>query len=132
MNMMQGDFRPTVPRRVEALAFIIQRIRSSGTAPSYGEIGRAMNPQVQGSRARQYVEQLVKLGVIERHPASRRGIMIRDHGRCRQLIDEALGMQGWYHAPELGVLEPPPYTFQQLPKLPPFEHLPDPEYSGTP
>jgi SOS-response transcriptional repressor LexA len=122
--MMQGAFRPIVPRRVEALAFIIQRIRGSGTAPSYGEIGRAMNPQVQGSRARQYVEQLVKLGVIARHPASRRGIMIRDHARCRQLIDEALGAQGWYHAAELGELEPPHCTIEQLPVLPLIELRP--------
>jgi SOS-response transcriptional repressor LexA len=132
MNMMQGIARPAVPRRVEALCFILQRIRTTGTSPSYEEIGRAMNPHVQQSRARQYVEQLVKLGVIGRDPASRRGIKIMNHALCRHLIDEALGAQGWFHAPELGKLEPPPYTFQQLPKLPPFEHLPDPEYSGTP
>ena len=69
---------PATPRRIEALAYIIERIQRSGTSPSYGEIGRALRPEVDKSRARQLVNQLVALGVIERPPASRRGIRIRE------------------------------------------------------
>lgn len=51
------------PRRIEALAYIIERIQRSGTSPSYGEIGRALRPTVVPSRARQLVDQLVELAV---------------------------------------------------------------------
>lgn len=112
------------PRRIEALAYIIERIQRSGTSPSYGEIGRALRPTVVPSRARQLVDQLVALGVIERPPASRRGIRIRDLQRCREMIDEALGHTGWVHSKALGVLEHPS-TFEHLPVLPLIELPPD-------
>ena len=104
------------PRRIEALAYIIERIQRSGTSPSYGEIGRALRPPVVPSRARQLVDQLVEFGVIERPPASRRGIRIRDLQRCREMIDDALGRTGWHHSRALGDLEPPS-TFEHLPIL---------------
>ncbi len=116
---------PATPRRIEALAYIIERIQRSGTSPSYGEIGRALRPEVDKSRARQLVDQLVALGVIERPPASRRGIRIRDLQRCRELIDEALGQKGWHHSKALGALEAPS-TFEHLPLLPLIELPPDP------
>jgi SOS-response transcriptional repressor LexA len=112
------------PRRIEALAYIIERIQRSGTSPSYGEIGQALRPQVDKSRARQLVDQLVALGVIERPPASRRGIRIRDLHLCRQMIDDALGQKGWVHAKPLGHLEHPS-TFEHLPVLPLIELPPD-------
>ncbi len=84
-----------------------------------------MNPPVQGSRAAQYVDQLVKLGVIERPLASRRGIRIRDFDKCRQMIHDALGAQGFCQARQLGELEPPPYTIEQLPVLRLIELIPD-------
>jgi len=59
------------PRRIEALAYIVERIERTGTSPSYGEIGRGMRPHVTGSRVRQLVDQLVRIGVIERDVASR-------------------------------------------------------------
>jgi len=105
------------PRRVEALAYILDRIERSGTSPSYGEIGGAMLPIVTKSRARQYVNELVKLGFIERPIASRRGIRIRDLVRCRQAVGDALGQNGWSHAKPLGTLQSPPCTFEQLPRL---------------
>ena len=114
----------TAPRRIEALAYIIDRIQRSGTSPSYGEIGRALRPTVVPSRARQLVDQLVVLGVIERPPASRRGIRIRDLQRCRDMIDDALGRTGWHHSRALGDLEPP-CTFERLPILPLIELPPD-------
>ena len=112
------------PRRVEALAYIIERIQRSGTSPSYDEIGRALRPPVDKSRARQLVDQLVAVGVIERPPASRRGIRIRDLQHCREMIDEALGQKGWVHSKALGVLERPS-TFEHLPVLPLIELPPD-------
>ena len=106
------------PRRVEALAYIVDRIQRSGTCPSYGEIGKAMQPHVEPTRVRQLVDQLVKLGLIERPIASRRGIQIRDLARCRTLIEETLGRQGWSYSHPLGPLEPHPCIFEQLPFLP--------------
>lgn len=109
-----------VPRRIEALAYIIERIQRSGTSPSYGEIGMAMNPPVQQSRVRKLIEQLIALGVIERPLASRRGIQIRDLQRCRELIDDALDVGGWRHSKALGDLQ---YqgTIEHLPILPLIE-----------
>ena len=109
---------PAPLRRVEALAYIVDRIQRSGTCPSYGEIGQAMRPSVEPTRVRQLVDQLVRLGLIERPIASRRGIRIRDLAQCRALIEEALGREGWSYSPPLGPLEPHPCTFEQLPFLP--------------
>ncbi|WP_267419177.1 hypothetical protein [Sphingomonas sp. GC_Shp_1] len=106
------------PRRIEALAYIVERIQRSGTSPSYGEIGLALEPRVVRTRARQLVDQLVELGLIERPPASRRGIRIRDLARCRQVIGEALGQRGCWIAQPLGALQPPHCTIEQLPLLP--------------
>jgi SOS-response transcriptional repressor LexA len=119
-SMVANASLASTPRRIEALAYIIERIQRSGTSPSYGEIGRALRPEVDKSRARQLVDQLVELGVIERPPASRRGIRIRDLQRCRELIDVALGQKGWHHSQALGALQPPS-TFEHLPLLPLIE-----------
>lgn len=107
------------------MAYIITSIRRMGSCPSYGEIGKAMIPPVKGSRAAQYVDQLVKLGVIERALASRRGIRIRDFDGCLRMIHDALGAQGFCQARPLGELEPPPYTIEQLPVLRLIELIPD-------
>lgn len=112
------------PRRVEALAYIVQRIQRTGISPSYGEIGREMRPPVGKTRVSDLVDELIELGVIGRPPASRRGIQIRDLVRCREMIDEALGFEGWSHAKPLGPLEPP-CTFEHLPFLPLIELPPD-------
>ncbi len=112
------------PRRIEVLAYVIERIQRTGTSPSYGEIAKALRPQVDPSRAARLVDQLVALGVIERPLASRRGIRIRDLQRCRELIDEALGVQGWHHSRALGELQHPS-TFEDLPILPLIELDPD-------
>ncbi len=109
-----------IPRRIEALAYIIERIQRSGTSPSYGEIGRALRPQVDASRAAKLVSQLVERGVIERPIASRRGIRIRDLQRCREMIDDALGQTGWRHSRALGELQSPT-TYKDLPILPLIE-----------
>jgi SOS-response transcriptional repressor LexA len=122
---MRASSPIAAPRRIEALAYILERIQRSGTCPSYGEIGKALRPQVDPSRARQLVNQLVKLGVIERPPASRRGIRIRDLQRCREMINAALGQQGWTQSKALGDLEQAS-TFEHLPLLPLIELPPGP------
>ena len=106
------------PRRIEALAYIMQRIERSGISPSYGEIGRAMRPRIASTRVRNLVDQLVRIGVIERDTGARRGIRIRDAHRCRVLIADALGRHGWAHAHPLGHLIVHPCTNQHLPIIP--------------
>ena len=106
------------PRRVEALAYIVERIQRSGTSPSYGEIGKAMHPHVEHTRVRQLVDQLVKLELIERPIASRRGIRIRDLARCRQVIDQARDHDGWSSPSPLALIEQTPCIIEQLPFLP--------------
>lgn len=113
---MGAEFTHSVmPRRVEALAYIVQRIERSGTSPSYGEIARALRPSISRGRALQYVDQLIALGLIERDHGSRRGIRIRDAHRCRVIITQALDHGGWRYAQPLGDLDAQPYTYEQLP-----------------
>ncbi|HEX8419454.1 MAG TPA: hypothetical protein VF638_05515 [Sphingomonas sp.] len=114
------------PRREEALAIIVERIARSMNSPTYAEIGQAMVPPVGKTRVRQLVDQLVGLRVIDRDPGSNRGIRILDIVRCRAMIEDALGMAGWWHARPLGPIEAPtPCTIEQLAMMPAFEHLPD-------
>lgn len=113
------------PRRIEALAYILERLKR-GASPSYAEIGRNMNPPVGEGRARDLVDQLVKLRVIDRDVGSHRGIVIRDVVACRAMFDEALGQGGWWHAAPLANLAPPePCSFLHLPVLPLIELPPD-------
>lgn len=111
------------PRREEALAIIVERIARYGVSPTYDEIGDAMRPPVRRTRARQFVDQLVAIGTVERVPGSQRGIRVRDVERRRAIIETALGNGGWWHAAPLGPLEAPPCTIQQLPLMPEFAHL---------
>ncbi len=106
------------PRRIEALAYIIERIDRSGISPSYGEIGRAMRPRIATTRARNLVDQLVRIGLIERETGSRRGIRIRDAHRCRMLIADASGQHGSCHGQSLGQLIVHPCTNLHLPIIP--------------
>ena len=122
---MNAPFQsPTVaPRRAEALAFIIDRIIRSGTSPSAADIGRALN--VSRTRAQQLTEQLIADRVLERTPGAR-SLMIRDLTHCRHIITEKLRELGLVVAEPMGALQAP-LSFDQLPMLPPFEHLPDPD-----
>lgn len=124
---MGADFKPPngPPRRIEVLAFIVDRIVRTGSCPSYEDIGRSMEPRVNKSRVAQLVQQLVTIGVIERDAGAQRGIRIPDLARCREMIDTGLQDCGWWHAKPKGTLEAPPhYTFVQLPMVPPFEDYP--------
>ncbi|RSU46327.1 hypothetical protein [Sphingomonas sp. S-NIH.Pt15_0812] len=96
----------------------MERIERTGTSPSYGEIGRGMRPRIKGTRVRQLVDQLVARGLIQRDIGARRGIYIRDAHRCRVVIADALGRQGWCHAHPLSNLIVHPCANEQLPMIP--------------
>lgn len=87
-----------------------------------------MRPRVGKTRVRQLINELIVLQVLDRDPGSQRGIRIRDVVRCRSMIENALGIGGWWHAPPLGHLTPPECAdVMELPLMPAFEHLPDPD-----
>lgn len=111
-----------VPRRYEALAFIIERIVQTRTSPSYDEIADAL--KVRKTRARELVEQLIAEGLIQRQVGRQRSFIVRDLTRSRTILVEVLNRLGWTDSMPLGGLTQP-CTIEQLPMLPPFEHLPD-------
>lgn len=122
MFLIMMGASPTPRRRDEALAFIIDRLVKTGTAPSYDEIGREL--RVSKIRARQLVDQLIADGTIEKTPGSQRALRIRDVVHARWIIDQFARSLGWIVASPLGELQPP-LPQVQLPVLPPFEHLPE-------
>lgn len=111
-----------VPRRFEALAFIMQRIVADGCSPSFDEI--AIELRVGKTRARELVDELIADGIIDRPIGRQRSFRIRDVTHSRTLLVEVLNRLGWADAVPLGPLEQP-CSNEQLPILPPFEHLPD-------
>ncbi len=114
---------PAPRRRDEALAFIIDRLVKTGSAPSYDEIGRQL--RVSKPRARELVDQLIADGVIEKTPGAMRGLRVRDVVHARQIAGEFARSLGWTISAPMGFDLLPPFPQVQLPILPPFEHLPD-------
>lgn len=113
-----------VPRRDQALAFIIERIARTGTSPTFDEIGIRLD--VSSTRAKELVAQLIERGLVEKTPGAQRSLRVRDVSGSRALLDETMRRLGWAVAQPLGVLvQPPPVPEGQLPVIPPFEHLPD-------
>ena len=110
------------PRRYEALAYIIERLVNTRTSPSYDEIADHLG--VRKTRARELVEQLIDEGIVERQVGRQRSFVVRDLTRSRMILVEVLNRLGWAEALPLGGLSQP-CTIEQLPMLPPFEHLLD-------
>ncbi|WP_156680054.1 hypothetical protein [Sphingomonas profundi] len=104
------------------MAYIVERIVRSGTSPSNEEIGRKLG--VSKQRAKQLVDELLERRVIEKTPGSQRNLQVRDVAQCRLIIVARLRELGLIVADPLGKLQQP-FTQEQLPILPPFEHLPD-------
>ena len=104
-----------VPRRYEALAFIIERIVQTRNSPAHREIATHLG--VKKTRVTQLLAQLEREGLIELTPSAHRNIVVRDLARCRQIIDQMLGQQGWRVALPLGELMPP-CPIEQLSILP--------------
>jgi SOS-response transcriptional repressor LexA len=113
-----------VPRRYEALAYIIERIVQTGTSPSYDEIADQLG--VRKTRARELVDQLVGEGLVERPLGKQRSFRVRDVAGSRNILVEVLNRLGWTDAVPLGNLAQP-CTNERLPLLPPFTHLPEPQ-----
>jgi hypothetical protein len=117
---MAQQLQPAAPlRRNEALAFIIERIIRTGTSPSAGDIGRAL--QVSRTRAQQLTDQLIGERVLER--TGPRTLAIRDLVHCRHIITETLRGLGLAVAEPMGELQPP-LSISQLPLLPLIEENP--------
>ncbi|MBD8641120.1 LexA family protein [Sphingomonas sp. CFBP 13733] len=113
-----------VPRRDQALAFIIERIARTGTSPTFEEIGIRLD--VSSTRAKELVAQLIERGLVEKTPGAQRSLRVRDVSGSRALLDETMRRLGWAVAQPMGALcQPPPFPEGQLPVIPPFEHLPD-------
>lgn len=110
-----------IPRRYEALAYIIERIVQTGTSPSYDEIADRLG--VRKTRARELVDQLIAEGLVERPLGKQRSFRVRDVSGSRNILVEVLNRLGWTDAVPLGQLEQP-CTHERLPMLPPFAHLP--------
>ncbi|NYD91412.1 hypothetical protein [Sphingomonas melonis] len=113
-----------VPRRYEALAFIMQRIVADGCSPSFDEIADELG--VGKTRARGLVDELIAEEILDRPVGRQRSFRIRDVARSRNLLVEVLNRLGWTDSVPLGVLDQP-CSNEQLQILPPFEHLPDVE-----
>lgn len=121
---MHEQISPAPRRRDEALAYIIERIIRDGFSPSSGEIARAL--RISRQRALQLTDKLIEEGVLEKTPGSARSLRVRDLSKCRHIIMEALRRLGVTLSEPMGELLPP-LSPSQLPILPPFEHIPDPE-----
>lgn len=79
---------------------------------------------VSDTRAKEFIAQLVKEGLVERTSGAQRSLRVRDVSRSRSLFEECLRRIGWTGAEPLGQLIDP-FPQGQLSTLPPFEHLPD-------
>ncbi len=100
----------------------MEQIVRTGTCPSFDEIGDALG--VKKSRSRELMDQLVREGLIDRVAGKKRSYRVRDVTRSRMLLGDVLNRLGWIDAQPLGDLRTPRPN-EQLPMLPPFEHLPD-------
>lgn len=111
-----------VPRRYEALAYIIEQIVQTGMSPTYDEIADQLG--VRKTRARELIEQLIGEGLVERVLGKQRSFRVRDVAQSRNILVEVLNRLGWADSVPFGTLEQP-RTHERLSMLPPFEHLPD-------
>ena len=112
----------SVPRRYEALAYIVEQLVRTGHSPTYDEIGDALG--VKKTRARELVDQLIGEQIVDRPAGKHRSFVIRDVTHSRAILVGLLNRLGWVDALPSGELAQP-RTYEQLPMLPPFEHLPD-------
>lgn len=109
-------------RREEVLAFIIEQLARGRGCPTYKEIGFAVD--VSETRARQLVDQLVKLGIIERTPGLQRNLVVRDVTMAREIVVETFRRIGGLAAAPLGDLIGH-CSQAQLPIVAVLEHIPD-------
>jgi len=119
---MGAPFGPVTKgrRRDEALAFIVEQLVRTHSAPTLDDIATRL--KVSKSRSQELVAELIAKRIVGRRPGSHT-LYIIDMTRCRHLFVEAYRQAGGWSADAMGQLLPP--TNVQLPVLPPFRHLPD-------
>ena len=117
---VDDDNAAALPRRYEALAFIIEQIVRWQTSPTYREIADRLD--VSRGRAEQLVAQLIAEGRIERVPGSGRRLRVVDMTASRLLLDEILRRLNWKVATPMGEMLAP-LAQVQLPMMPEIEQL---------
>jgi SOS-response transcriptional repressor LexA len=123
---MGAPFRPVAPaaplRRDEVLAFLVERIARTGICPTIADVAAGM--ELSNARVRELVGQLVERGIIEKTPGAQRNLRVRDVAHSRSIVMQTMLRLGWPIAEPMGALQQP-CPKEQLPIMPPFEHLPD-------
>lgn len=109
-------------RREEVLAFIIQCLVKDRVSPTLREIALAVG--VEKTRARELVNQLVGIGIVQKTPGAQRNLRIRDVSLARELILQDLNELGVTTAAPMADLQHPRPNVH-LPKVLEIRHLPD-------
>ena len=117
---VEDDSAGALPRRYEALAFIIEQIVRWQTSPTYREIADRLT--VSRGRAEQLVAQLIAEGRIERVPGSGRRLLVVDIYASRVLLDDVLRRLQWSVSTPMGEMLAP-LAQVQLPMMPEIEQL---------
>jgi DNA-binding MarR family transcriptional regulator len=117
---VEDDSGSALPRRYEALAFIIEQIVRWQTSPTYREIADRL--KISRGRAEQLVAQLIAEGRIERVPGSGRRLRVVDIDASRVLLDDVLRRLQWSVAEPMGEMLAP-LAQVQLPMMPEIEQL---------
>jgi hypothetical protein len=121
-GLSRGTEAPAPLRRDELLAFLVEQLARARGCPSYKEMGIAVG--VSETRARQLVDQLVKIGIVGRTPGLQRNLVIRDVTHAREIVVEAFRRIGGMAAAPLGELIG--HCAQaQLPIVAVLEHKPE-------
>lgn len=108
-------------RREELLAFLVEQLARGRGCPTYAEMGQAMG--VAETRARQLVDQLVSIGIVEKTPGRQRNLIIRDVTLAREIVVQVFRKIGGLAAAPLGELMG--HCAQaQLPIVAVLEHTP--------
>lgn len=87
-------------RREEVLAFVLEQLAQGRPCPTFKEIGEAVG--VKETRARQLVDQLIKLGIIGRTTGLQRNLVVRDVTLAREIVVQVLRRIGAMAAAPLG------------------------------
>lgn len=99
---MEAESAASPLRRDQALAFIMAEIARGRGSPSMVEIARHLG--VSSTRAKQLVDDLRRVGAIERTPGTQRAIRVCDVAQSRQQLADVLRALGWVAADAGGEL----------------------------
>jgi hypothetical protein len=116
-------------RREEVLAFILEQLARGRGCPSFKEIGDAVG--VKETRARQLVDELIKLKIIGRTTGLQRNLVVRDVTHAREIFVEVFRRLGGTAAAPLGDLVGP-CAQAQLPIVAVLEHIAEHDADAPP